>query len=273
VTAATLRATDKQALATIKNYTWVAVVLGAFIIPWSVWAFVFAGINNSLTANIANANQLTVSLHSQLEAPATPTNTGTVPRSEAAEAAPVGALSDLQDFAATIRSVYRHTKQLTPYVYSPQADPLKKAGDLELDPGLVPQMGPLRTNLDRLTLDYQQIRSYAKYTQDDWAAVSGAITACVLPIFYALLGASAYLLRVFSSQPATKTFAPSYSTIARFVIAAIAGSVVGLFNNFGTSQVATLSPLAIAFVSGYAADVFFAFIDGAVQAVSKPRKG
>ena len=59
--------------------------------------------------------------------------------------------------------------------------------------------------------------------------------------------------------------------LRRFVIAAIAGGVVGLFNNFGTSQAAALSPLAIAFVAGYAVDVFFSLIDGAVNSVSKSR--
>jgi len=38
-------------------------------------------------------------------------------------------------------------------------------------------------------------------------------------------------------------------------------------------QGATLPPLAIAFVAGYAADVFFSFIDGAVQTVSRPKSG
>jgi hypothetical protein len=145
---------------------------------------------------------------------------------------------------------------------------------LELDPDLSPtQTSNLRKNLDQLTGTYQQIRSYAKYTQDDGAAVYGAVTACILPIFYALLGACAYLLRVFSAQLDTRTFSPSYSTVARFVIAAITGGVVGLFNNLAVGQMATLSPLAIAFLAGYAADVFFAFLDGAVHGVTKSKAG
>jgi len=60
--------------------------------------------------------------------------------------------------------------------------------------------------------------------------------------------------------------------VARFVIAAIAGGVIGLFNNFGAGQTANLSPLAISFLAGYSADVFFALIDGAVHSVAAPKK-
>jgi hypothetical protein len=253
------------------------------VVPWSVVAFVLAGINNCINTDIASANQLVVGLHGQLEASAPLTATASAaaragqsavaPADDATQAAPLNALSDLQQLAMTIRSVKRHAIQLTNFTFTAPDTSLPKDEELELTRGLESRMGPLRASLDQLTLGYQRVRSYAKYTQDNVAAVSGAIPACVLPIFYALLGACAYLLRIFSAQLATKSFAPSYSTIARFVIAAIAGGVVGLFNNFGTGELATLSPLAIAFVAGYAADVFFAFIDGAVHAVSKPKTG
>jgi hypothetical protein len=261
-----LRATKKQAHKTIQNYKWVTIVLAAFVVPWSVLAFVFANINTSIANDIASANQLVVSLHAQTEAPATQST-------ESTQIAPINALSDLQEFASTIRSVYRHTQELAWFVPGAEKDPVKKGTRLELDTNLSGQIGPMRKNLDELTDAYQQIRSYAKYTQDDGAGAYGAVTTCILPIFYALLGACAYLLRVFSGQLTARTFAPSYTTIARFVIASIAGGIVGLFNSFGTGQLATLSPLAIAFVAGYAADVFFSFIDGAVQVVSKPQAG
>jgi hypothetical protein len=266
VTAVTLRASQQQAHATIRNYRWIAVVLALCIVPWSILSFIFAGINTSITIDIAAANQLVVSLHTQLE-PA-PAGSG-----ETTQLAPIDALPDLQQLASTIRSIYRHSNRLTWFVPNAERNPVTRATRLELDTDLARQMGKLRANLDELTAVYQQIRSYAKYTQDDGAAAYGAVTTCLLPILYALLGACAYMLRTFSGQLATHTFAPSYSTSARFVIAAIAGGVVGLFNNFGTSQAAALSPLAIAFVAGYAVDVFFSLIDGAVNSVSKPRGG
>jgi putative flippase GtrA len=59
---------------------------------------------------------------------------------------------------------------------------------------------------------------------------------------------------------------------ARFLIAGIGGAVVGLFSNFTITQGASISPLAIAFLVGYAVDVFFAFLEGLLQAFSR-RKG
>ena len=56
---------------------------------------------------------------------------------------------------------------------------------------------------------------------------------------------------------------------ARFLIAGIGGAVVGLFNNFTITQQPSIPPLAIAFLVGYAVDVFFAFLEGLLQAFTK----
>jgi hypothetical protein len=58
---------------------------------------------------------------------------------------------------------------------------------------------------------------------------------------------------------------------ARFLIAGIGGLVVGLFGNFGAGHGATLPPLAIAFLVGYAVDVFFTFLEGLSQTFSRSR--
>jgi hypothetical protein len=100
---------------------------------------------------------------------------------------------------------------------------------------------------------------------DDVSFFYGAFTACLLPVLYALLGTCAYLLRSFEQQMATRTFIPSIANSARFLIAAIGGAVVGLFNNFTIGQGASVPPLAIAFLAGYAVDVFFAFLEGMLQ--------
>jgi hypothetical protein len=84
-------------------------------------------------------------------------------------------------------------------------------------------------------------------------------------VLYALLGACAAVLRAFSKQVEARTFAPSYATPARFVIAGIGGSVVGLFNNVAIGQGLSLSPLAVAFLIGYATDIFFSFLEGSTQ--------
>jgi hypothetical protein len=48
--------------------------------------------------------------------------------------------------------------------------------------------------------------------------------------------------------------------MARFVIAAIGGGVVGLFKTFTPSDAASISPLAIAFWWATLTDVFFSFL-------------
>ena len=60
---------------------------------------------------------------------------------------------------------------------------------------------------------------------------------------------------------------------ARFLIAAIGGAVVGLFNNFTIGQGASIPPLAIAFLVGYAVDVFFTFLEGMLQAFTRKTSG
>jgi len=81
-----------------------------------------------------------------------------------------------------------------------------------------------------------------------------------------------FLGRCFTQQVEARTFAPSYPTPARFIIAAIGGGVVGLFNNFSIGQGLSLLPLAIAFLVGYAANLFFSFLEGSMQNLKgKPR--
>jgi hypothetical protein len=95
----------------------------------------------------------------------------------------------------------------------------------------------------------------------------GAINSCILPILYALLGTCAYLLRTFEDQMSTRTFIPTVANSARFLIAAIGGTVIGLFGGF-TSQ-ASASPLALAFLVGYGVEIFFAFLEGLIKSFTK----
>jgi hypothetical protein len=85
---------------------------------------------------------------------------------------------------------------------------------------------------------------------------------------YALFGTCAYLLRSLEQEITTRSFIPSPAKYARFLIAAIGGQVVGLFN-FIITQGASISPLAIAFLVGYAVDVFFTFLEGLLQSFTK----
>ena len=134
---------------------------------------------------------------------------------------------------------------------------------LELPPGL-PDMTLAAT--ERLCV-YQRVRYYAQSTEESATVLTGAFASTILPVLYALLGAGAYVLRCLESQLRSHTFI-SEAHSPRFITAAIAGAVVGLFN-FG--QGVSVSPLAIAFLAGYAVDVFFTFLESMIQALSKSR--
>lgn len=114
---------------------------------------------------------------------------------------------------------------------------------------------------------YQQIRATAKYAQDNILTFVGMMTGFVLPILYALLGATAAILRKLRDDTAACLFHPEYSKVANrshITTAVIVGITIGLFSDF-VQEGQTLSPLAIAFVAGYASDKFFQFIDRLVQ--------
>jgi drug/metabolite transporter (DMT)-like permease len=97
----------------------------------------------------------------------------------------------------------------------------------------------------------------------------GALTAYVLPILYALLGALAYALRALAQEATARTYIQSSAAFARIIIALIAGLVVGLFNNL--TQGISLSPLGIAFLVGYGVELFFSLLDAFLETLKKVR--
>ena len=120
---------------------------------------------------------------------------------------------------------------------------------------------------DRITETYQDVRYFAQNINTDVLTFYGAFNTCILPILYALLGTSAYLLRSFEDQMSTRTFIPSVANSARFVIAAIGGTVIGLFSGF-TSE-ASASPLAMAFLVGYGVEIFFSFLENLIKSFTR----
>jgi hypothetical protein len=185
------------------------------------------------------------------------------------------AIRDLQQFAATIRAIDARARQLNGFTLDTVKDPF--AGNradretmrrlLEL-PADLPDLPQAAT--DKIGV-YQDIRYFAQTIQEMVSMSYGAVGTNVLPVLYALLGACAYLLRSFQEQIKNRTFTPADGHSARFLIAAIGGFIVGLFNNFNITQGVALSPLAIAFLVGYAVDVFFSFLEGLLQAFDRSR--
>jgi hypothetical protein len=182
-------------------------------------------------------------------------------------------ITELQQYASTIRSIDARARQLNVLVFRIEGDP---CGGIRNKPAALHQVFELPAGLPNLaqaaeerTAVYQEMRYFAQSLLDDTSFFYGAITICILPALYALLGTCAYLLRNFEQQMSARTFIPSKANSARFLIAGIGGAVVGLFNNFAITQGASVPPLAIAFLVGYGVDVFFAFLEGMLQTFTR----
>ena len=70
------------------------------------------------------------------------------------------------------------------------------------------------------------------------------------------------MLRLSEDQKKNHTLIACNRYGARYLIAGIGGLVVGQFN---VAPGVAVSPLAVAFLVGYAVDVFFAFLEGLLQ--------
>jgi hypothetical protein len=303
VTAETLKASadPEKSKAVFREYTRVAFLLSIFIIPFSLLTFASSALSDAIRKDTDTANALAVKLSDELGPPRVrpespinqtdkmaPVEEG-APSSNNQDAARIGvsrlprgisekdAIRDLQQFAATLRAIDARARQLNVFMLNQTADPLAPWRDdrakmrvlLEL-PADLPDLP--HAAADKIVV-YQDIRYFAQSIQEMVSIWYGAVAATVLPVLYSLLGACAYLLRSFQEQIRTRTFTSVDGHSARFLIAAIGGFVVGMFNNFNISQGIALSPLAIAFLVGYAVDVFFTFLEGILQAFDRSRAG
>src|ERR1700730_7528270 len=254
--------------------------LASIIVPFSVASFVTSAISDAIRKDIVTANELAVKLTAQLRPPQAPTTGAAPAAAEPASGLPAGlavvdVVTELQQFASIIRAVDGRARQLNTFVFHIEQDPYfdirqnREAIHTKFQlPAGLPNLA--EASDDRIRV-YQDVRYFAQSLLDDVSFFFGAITTCLLPVLYALLGTCAYLLRSFEDQMRSKTFIPSVANSARFLIAGIGGAVVGLFNNFSITQGASIPPLAIAFLVGYAVDVFFSFLEGLLQAFTKTR--
>ena len=270
VTAESLKAYHDDTRPTVNNYLVWVIILACVIIPASIATFVTSAVSNALRDDITRANVLAVKLRAELGAPQPPDKVFVFPESVSAS----DVIADLQEYASLVRVINARARKLNHFIVPSQRLPY------EDDPNLTPQQrkdyfelpvgipDPIKAR-DTITNTYQDVRYFAQTLITDVAVFYGALSTCILPVLYALLGTCAYLLRTFEDQMSNRTFTPSAANSARFVIAGIGGAVVGLFNNLTITDQASIPPLAIAFLVGYAVDVFFAFLEGLLRAFTK----
>jgi hypothetical protein len=287
ISAESLKAYADDTESTVRTYWIVAILLAVVIVPFSIASFVSSAISTAIRTDITTANDLAVKLRAELGTKDAPKG-GTPDKPLPSSLSEAEVISQLQLYASTLRGIDARTRQLNAFVFGAARDPYidlrwapKKSTEENAEnqrklkalfqlPLGVPNMPE---TLDTLTSTYQDDRLFAQDTLDLVSVYYGAIATCILPVLYALLGTCAYLLRTFEQQMAIRTFMPTVANSARFLIAAIGGAVVGLFNNFNITQGATIPPLAIAFLVGYAVDVFFTFLESLIEAFTKNKSG
>src|ERR1051326_833045 len=183
----------------------------------------------------------------------------------------------LQSVAAEMRDLYGLSNQL--WLFVPWIDPMDFRGLRTCDNVVIQAPDekvmeicvPARyADIAEKTKAYQRVRYYAQNASNWAGSVYGAISLFALPPLYAILGAFAYLIRTFPLELNSHIFMPAASRRARIIMAAIAGFAVGLFNNVGLGTESSLTPLALAFLVGFATDIFFSFLDG-LQLFAKTR--
>jgi hypothetical protein len=267
ITADSIRACEEGTGQTVRSYLKIAIWLAIVIVPFSLASFISSAISNTIKTDIATANDLAVKLRAQLG----PSGATRPALDQATQTLVIG---ELQDYAAAIRAIDSRSRQLNAlFVLFYEKDPFAPIRNnptaihekLQLPAGLA----DFADAAEQRTTVYQDVRYFAQSVLDDISIFYGAVTACILPVLYALLGTCAYLLRSFEQQMALKTYMPSAANSARFLIAGIGGAVVGLFNNFIIGQGASIPPLALAFLVGYAVDVFFTFLETMLQTFTR----
>jgi len=264
VTAETLAFCEHAADITVRSYLRFTLPLLIVLILVSSVSFIAASLSKSIGEDIAAANQLAIRLNAD-----NGKQLATMIENDAADTviSDLPTLTTLVTFAATIRRMEVQAEQLHPFVLDPLL-PRNAPGLLELRvPATIFQ-------IKEKTEQLQDVRAYAERLRTRESVLNGMITNCILPSFYAVLGALVYLLKTFSEQIQARSYRPSKNRDwARFTIAAIGGGVVGLFSNFSLGTGTSLSVLAIAFLIGYATEVLFSVLDAFTKKANSPAVG
>jgi len=238
----------------VQKYRKIAVILSLFVIPFSVLTFVSSAISTKIGQEIDDGNSLILQLRDGL-GPNFAQNKEKLNNSDI--------IMKTQQLSTTMRAIHETGNEIgyTLFGLMPPTPPSPTA----IPPGL-PNVAETIT---KMIPEFQDLRQYGQTGRDLVAVIYGALSTCILPVLYALLGVCAKLLGQFEQQIRTRTYVQSEANSAHFVVAAIAGGVVGLFNNFTLGQSASIPPLALAFLIGFSVDVFLSFLETFSQSFMK----
>ena len=200
---------------------------------------------------------------------------------------PPGLFASLVEFSRTNAAIVKTVHRLSlGTVFSPRADLNEIAGrwlkptdgkpetagyfnhfgvDPATDAGTVVAEGLYQIEL------YQALRDYAQDESSFYKDCLSAVSAYLLPVLYALLGAFLWAFRASTRGPPAEP-APEQAGAdrsSRFVMAAIAGIAISVLGKLLPSD-AVVSPLAVAFVFGYSSEVFTARLDAYIAGLAKP---
>ena len=274
VTAETLKLPLTYTRSRVKYWRRWTIYLTLAITVLSALSFVNTSLSQDITDKITANNALAITLRAQL---GPPDDKDISPgRIRAPSTADI--VSELQEFMATLRTIDARAAQLDYFVfYLLERAPFPKAREdqdewreiFELDPKKITTAKNIPAYLDIFTKKlefYQKVRSFAKDIQEDNQVAFGVVSTFVLPILYAVIGACAYRLRVLLEQVKIRAYSPAEEESAARLLTAV---IAGVINRFAEGL--SLSPLAIAFLVGYAVEVFFSFLDGVLRAIAKPQ--
>jgi hypothetical protein len=273
VSIASLKTSERVVMSNVRTYRRWGAVLTILVIVLSLINFVNSGIADRISKDIEENNQLAVALRAQLgpsdvqydEAKKLcEVEPGTrIAASGISAAKELDTITQLQRFALLLRDIDSRAVKLNWFVFRTELRPALTWAELQLDP----QLSDFHKAAYCKIGVYQDVRNFAQNILADDSVFFGALSAYLLPVFYAVLGAFAYQIRLFSEQIRSRSFQENRANSARIIAAVVAGSIVSLFNGF--TQGAALSPLAVAFLVGYGVEIFYAFLDRIVTALAQ----
>ena len=270
VTAASLsNSAGTNADGMIERYRNYVVVLTALIVPISLATFVSFGLTTLMKKDLDTANSLSLSLQGEV-----PQQAAAAPAPGPAAALPPGVTQSevneqVQQLSTTLRVVYNRAVIVQKLTLFAVRDPL--AADAAAHKDKVQSAAAADQSPETASAEIKLLEKMAPFAEeliDTVAVMYGAINACVLPILYAWLGACAFLMRRSCKEIGEATAIGRNSATGRLVMAGIGGMVIGFFNNLVVDNGVSVSPFALAFLVGYAIDIFYGVLENAIASLA-----